>query len=114
MYDRSILHVYFITHFNIMYITPNHGIKPYTAFIAHYHVAHDCSILGYKTIFTKLRDFAQKRNYDSHSKLFIIKNSQNIAKANILSGIYCGVTVKTLLRMFKFEFLSNETGKDAG
>jgi hypothetical protein len=38
-----------------MHIAPNHGIEPYTAFIAHGYFANDGSIVGYVAIPAELR-----------------------------------------------------------
>src|SRR6185369_16350426 len=59
MDHRAILYVYLVTHFNIVYITPDHGVEPYAAIITHYHITNHGGIGCYKTIFSKLGMFTE-------------------------------------------------------
>ena len=62
----SVLNIYFVSYFNIVYITTNYRIEPYTAVVTHYHIADNCGIGGNKTIFTQLRMFTKNTQYNWH------------------------------------------------
>ena len=49
---RPILDINFIAHPDAVHITPHHGVKPDTALVTHYHVAHNGGIGRNKTTFT--------------------------------------------------------------
>jgi hypothetical protein len=66
MKDSAVLHIYFIAHFNIMYIASKNGIEPDGTFIAHGYLSNDGSVGCYETIFTKLWIFPLNAEYGCH------------------------------------------------
>ena len=66
MYASAILHIYFVTHFNKIYITPHHSVKPKTAINASYYIAYNGGIGCNKIVVTKLRVLIFYRKYYRH------------------------------------------------
>jgi hypothetical protein len=79
MNSSIILDIDSISYANFIDITSDYSIEPNTAFIAHYYIAHNGSIRGYKAIFTKHGKNAIYRiNKTTH--IFCLKGILNIIK----------------------------------
>src|SRR5690606_21476455 len=63
--DGSILNIYFIADFNIVYITSYHSIEPNTTLVSHGYISYDSSIFSNKTIIRNLRTFSVYR-FNNH------------------------------------------------
>ena len=73
MNNGAILHIYFIAHFDRVYIAPDHGIEPDTAIITHGYITYNRGIGCYKTIFTELGVFAENREYQCHKGISLMQ-----------------------------------------
>lgn len=67
---RTILHIYLVAHPDTVHIATDHGIEPYTAVIAHDHIAHDSGIRSQKTIGTELGEFTVYVQNQGHGAEF--------------------------------------------
>src|SRR5690606_14976455 len=64
VYNRTVLYVYLVSHFNVVHISSYHCTKPDTAIIAHFYIAGNNCIFSNKTVFTKFGFFTVYFFYD--------------------------------------------------
>ena len=68
--DGAILYVHFPAHPDNIHVAPYHRVEPYTALVAHDHIAYDGGIRGDITIGAQNRHNAFYRKYYRHDVLF--------------------------------------------
>ena len=71
--DGAVLNVYFVTQNNAVDITPNDGLKPNAALVAHFYITHDGGVFSDKNIFSPLGRFVQDWKYKRHLTYSILQ-----------------------------------------
>jgi len=64
----TILHIYFIAHFYVVYIAPYHCVEPNTALVAHDYIAHNSGVWCNKCVVSKMGVLSKHRQYYRHKK----------------------------------------------
>jgi hypothetical protein len=60
---RSILNIHIVAYSDIMYIAPDHRIKPNATIVAHFYFANYCCVFGKEAIFSKFGSYTFYRSY---------------------------------------------------
>jgi hypothetical protein len=63
MYNGTILNIYLVPHFYIVYIATQHGIEPNAALVAHGYITHNSGVLRNIAILSHLWRFPIYRLY---------------------------------------------------
>jgi hypothetical protein len=66
VYHGAVLYVYVIADTDGMHIAADHGIEPYAAVVAHYNIAYNSGVFGYKCVFADYRADSFDGIYEWH------------------------------------------------